>query len=248
MILHSLLFFLLLSCASENTVIRPLVNSVKKNVRSSNEKMYLLKPTIYYLPRFTAADHESCGVDEQTEFKTAENELLLKTCYKTLKFCEMQGTCEIEINKKPYLITVDKKNDDNERLFRTVDTTHCKYGMGASKDTQKSYKFMCVEPFYSVAADLSIYNLGDVLFIPALKNIKLPTGGKHSGYVIVRDSGQLVKGEGRFDFFTGRYNVSKKNPFYNLGLSDNDQKLEYRLVAGAEAEQIRYVRRFPGVR
>lgn len=227
-------------------MVQPLVDKLKID-QSANE-MNLLKPTIYYLPRFSQAEHINCSTEERVSFKTIENKLLLQTCPKILKNCEMQGTCEIQLSKKSHLITIDKKNDNGERTFRFADTKICKFGMGATADSKKTYKRMCIEPFYSVAADLSIYNLGDVIYLPALKNLKLPNGEKHSGYLIVRDSGQLVKGIGRFDFFTGHFGMSKKNPLFNLGFSDDNKKIEYRLVENAEAEQVRYARRFPGLK
>lgn len=245
MFIGCLIFFTLLGCVTQNTVVNPIVKSIQGPL--NQDVTGVLEPSIYYLPHYTDIDHKSC-IDEvgQIDIKTIDNLLLVKSCQKVLKSCEMQGTCLLESHKKKYLVTIDKKNDDNERTFKIVENKICRYGSGSTVDKNKSYRAMCIDPFYSVAADLSIYNLGDVLFIPKLKGVVLPNKEKHSGYVIVRDSGKLVKGDHRFDFFTGFYGISKLNPFYKLGLSDGTQKLEYRLVEDkSEAERIRFLRKFP---
>ena len=60
---------------------------------------------------------------------------------------------------------------------------------------------MCLDPYYSVAADLDIYKLGTVVYVPSFVGVLLPSGVNHDGYFVVRDSGSSIKGYGRFDFF-----------------------------------------------
>ncbi len=91
--------------------------------------------------------------------------------------------------------------------------------------TTKGADATCLIPFISVAADLSLYNPGDIIEMPALKGKKFPllNGGTftHPGYFIVSDTGGAIKGKGRFDFFSGFFGIrNKKNPFGYKGASD----------------------------
>ncbi|MFN7729644.1 MAG: 3D domain-containing protein [Bdellovibrio sp.] len=76
---------------------------------------------------------------------------------------------------------------------------------------------MCLTPFFSVAADPSKYSIGDVICIPGLKGKKMKVTAtrsvRHTGCLIVGDKGAAIKGENRFDFFTGTVAQGPANPF-----------------------------------
>lgn len=57
-------------------------------------------------------------------------------------------------------------------------------------------------PFISVAADPTIYPFGTVLYCPALKDMKLPDGETHAGYLSVDDVGSAITGF-HCDWFVG---------------------------------------------
>jgi 3D (Asp-Asp-Asp) domain-containing protein len=237
-----LFVFLVVSCGSnKNSTQQP----VAVRVLTAEEKQRLLTPTIYYIPKYTEFDHYNCYDSDKIDLVTIDGDLITRSCRKIYKSCEMQGTCQIEVNGEHFLINVDARNGDGVRTFRRVVTAHCLYGLGASKDRVRGYKHMCIDPYYSVAADLSIYNLGDVIFIPLLKGLALPNGEKHNGYVIVRDSGGAIRGVGRFDFFTGYLGLTRNNPFFKLGLGGDSIFPEYEVLRGAEADRIRESRYFP---
>ncbi len=239
-----IILILTAGCVSQNSVVKPLVKSLYQ-VQAAT---IYIKPTIYYLPIYKDTDHKNCDLNSTHEMKTVADQVIVKTCEFVAKSCEMQGTCLISHGKKTVLVTIDQKDSEGRRRFQEIDPGRCKYGFGASSDGTNSFSTMCIDPFYSVAADLSIYNLGDVIYIPRLKNTKLPNGEKHNGYFIVRDSGQLIKGEGRFDFYTGYFSANKKNPFVKMGFASNVEMSEFRMVTGVEAESIRTARRFPFLR
>jgi 3D (Asp-Asp-Asp) domain-containing protein len=238
-------FLFLWGCVTNNTVIQPVLNQFEDSEAVVHKKV---TPTIYYIPRYTHKDMLDCPVGERADIKTIEHVLITRACKKIIKFCEMQGSCEIPLAKKYYLITIDRRNEFEERTFQFVNRKPCYYGLGANKDSKKAFKNMCTDPFYSVAADLDYYKLGDVVHIPELKGVKLPNGEKHTGYFIVRDRGHLIRGPGRFDFFTGHYGLNKKNPFYVKGLTGDVLFPDYRLVTGAEADKVRFYRQFPLIR
>jgi 3D (Asp-Asp-Asp) domain-containing protein len=59
-------------------------------------------------------------------------------------------------------------------------------------------------PCRTVAADLTQYKIGTVLFIPALKGRTCPQNGQPvDGCFIVGDKGGAIRGQGRFDMFGG---------------------------------------------
>ncbi|MBX2996625.1 MAG: hypothetical protein KF681_17535 [Bdellovibrionaceae bacterium] len=100
---------------------------------------------------------------------------------------------------------------------------------------------ICLTPFFTVAADPRYYSIGDVICIPEIENgskkleVPLTRGEKktHSGCFIVADKGSAIKGENRFDFFTGTA-PEKGNPLTDFAdkKSCNQKFQVYR--AGSE--------------
>lgn len=155
----------------------------------------------------------------------------------------MQGSCYIQVDGVKTMINYHKKVGDIVQ-FMLVDRSVCKFGLGNSSDGKQTFSAMCLDPFYSVAADMAIYPLGTVVYIPSIRGISLPDGSIHDGYFVVRDSGQNIDGPGRFDFFTGDLSLNASNPFSNLGLG-GASNYAYFIVSGEEAQSVRVKRQFP---
>lgn len=239
-----LFVFLIVSCSGQRQDKKS--GPVPARILSEEEKQRLVTPTVYYIPRYTLVDHQNCSIEDKIDLIDIYEQLIVSSCRRVYKSCEMQGTCQVQLaDGSNILINVDQRNDRGRRTFQKVTSSQCVYGLGASTDRKMGYRQMCIDPFYSVAADLSIYNLGDVIFIPMLKGLILPNGEAHTGYVIVRDSGQRIKGVGRFDFFTGYLGMTRTNPFFKIGLGGGDLFPEYFVVQGGEANRIRAARNFP---
>jgi len=94
----------------------------------------------------------------------------------------------------------------------------------------------------TVSADPLSYTLGDVLYIPALVGVTLPSGEKHDGYVIVGDyaEGNIDSGADKFSFFTGTVkSEAAENPFVKVGLSDPSNSYQYQNVSEEKAQEVR---------
>lgn len=240
-----LFVFLIVSCSGHQNDRG--ISDDPLRLLSEEEKTRLVTPTIYYIPQYTRQDHEQCAAQDRVDVLDVNNYVIVSTCRRVYRNCQMQGTCRVELdNGRSILINVDRVNEYGIRTFKPVPSnTKCIYGVGNSRDRNSSYRQMCIDPFYSVAADLTIYNLGDVIYMPLLKGVVLPDGSLHNGYVIVRDSGSAIKGYGRFDFFTGYLGIGRGNPFFKIGLGGGVLFPEYYLIRGSDAARVRAERGFP---
>jgi len=81
-------------------------------------------------------------------------------------------------------------------------------------------------PFISVACDISVYPFGTVFEVSVLDKVEIampPFGQnkmKHPKYVVCEDTGSAIKGEGRFDFYTGSYGLQSKANIFGSAASD----------------------------
>lgn len=213
-----------------------------KKVLSEAERARFITPTIYHITDFSEA--MTCAAMSELSLRKSKNNIVkVPLCRKALKSCTLQGSCFITFEGKKTLINYHKKISGGVQ-FMLVDQSVCKYGLGDSSDPSQKFKTMCLDPFYSVAADTAIHPLGTVISIPRLRGVKLPDGSTHDGYLIVRDSGGNIDGRGRFDFFTGDVGLNAGNPFYDLGLG-GEANFEYFIVSGTEAQAMREQRAFP---
>lgn len=197
-----------------------------------------LVPTIYYKPTIRA-DQTKCSLSSLRELLSINGNPLATLCDSDYKKCLMQGSCFVE---QGGVVTSYNYHSSKEGMARFVvtDLKECPYGYGVRSS--------CLDPFFSVAADLEVYKMGDVIFIPRLVGTRLPSGEEHDGFLIIRDSGGGVRGGGRFDFFTGFLDHrSKENPFSVLGLGDPKNRFRFRRASDAEAEAVRQRRGYPGL-
>ncbi len=216
-----------------------------KRILTEFEKTKLATTSVYYIEQFTDTDVNQCDESLKVNLINQNGQLIVRACKKIYTSCLMEGTCLVSIKNKMQMLGVDGRLF-GVRRFRNITGHTCQFGCGASKDLKTTYKNVCVDPFYSVAADLKIYNLGDVIYLPAVRGTKLPNGEVHEGYFIVRDNGGGINGRGRFDFFTGFFTTkSSNNPFIQLRLNDLETFPEYYLIDGSDAENIRKKRNFP---
>lgn len=212
-----------------------------------------LNPTIYYIK--TIDPNQTCS--SKKTIYSVEGKALTKVCTDAYKSCVIEGTCAVlksDSTIKPetgdegssaapainFEVINYIKTKDDRPLFAAVDEDKCPWGLGVSA--------ICLDPYFTVAADLNFHKAGEVIFVDKLKGVKLPTGEVHAGFLIVRDKGGAIKGAHRFDFYTGLLTYrDEKNPFTSVGLNSKTNKFEYRKATAEEAEQFRKERNFPGI-
>lgn len=241
--------FLLLGCGggdSSSSGKNPKRYSrAPKKVLSESQKAKFITPTIYHISDFSAVDNSKCSDAGEINLRKAKDNIVkVKLCNKVYRGCRMQGSCYINYNGQKTMINYHKKVSDGLTQFMLVDRSECKHGMGDSSDGRQTFKTMCLDPFYSVAADTSIYPLGTVIYIQAVRGTALPDGSTHDGYFVVRDSGGNIDGQGRFDFFTGDVGLNASNPFLDLGLG-GEANFDYNVVSNSEGDVVRERRGFP---
>ena len=208
---------------------------------SVEESKKLITPTLYYIPVY---NQSTLPCEARRVLKDEKGNDIIAVCQSVYDSCLMQGTCQILSSGQRLLINVGSVVG-SERRFTLIKNSTCIYGIGASKKLVSKTKTMCLDPYYSVAADLDIYTVGDVIFIPSLVGLAMPDGSIHDGYLIVRDAGGAIKGYGRFDFFTG-FTLNKiSNPLAQLGFADKQTHVPYFLVTGEQALQILIKRSYP---
>jgi len=214
--------------------------SVGKDDEDDVQEEGMLIPTIYYTPLIEEGP-QTCPGDEKVPLLNSRNETLITVCPKTEAACALQGTCYITQNGRMRRFNLSgsfEADSKGSHHFMEMINSECRFGLGVQD--------ICLDPFYSVAADLSHYHPGDVIYIPDVKGVMLPDGTRHSGYFVVRDDGPRITGKGRFDFYTGFLNwTSPLNPLAKKKLADPATRMPYAVVTGPRAEEARRERNFP---
>lgn len=197
-----------------------------------------ITPTIYFLPQYKK-DLNSCK-DRPKDFISPKGRVISTLCEHQWKECLLQGTCKVVDEGREYSLHYHSRIGGEYR-FVFINLNKCPYGIGVRED-------VCLDPYHSVAADLSIQKVGDVIYIPSVRGAILSDGSKHDGYFIVRDTGGAIDGVGRFDFYIGTDSyLDRKNPFVKLGLGDRVTRVPFQVVEGEIAERVRKSRNYPGL-
>lgn len=206
-------------------------------IESDFEKKGDAIPTVYYKARYELAK-QTCEPSQKLPILNPEDEVLVELCPRAHADCTLQGSCMI-VDEDGLSTSINYVRNLNKiPRFVEIDSQRCPFGLGVQN--------MCLDPFYTVAADLDFFRAGDVLFVPALVGLDLPRGVKHHGFLVVRDRGGGIKGDHRFDFFSGFFHYTDaRNPFSQVGLQDQKNRFPYYKVNGKSAELILKKRGFP---
>lgn len=221
-ILGLLLSLLMLSCAP-----------------SSSADISTMSPTIYFKPLIQLKESK-CSSNQKRDLISSSGKKFVSICAKDFNECVLQGSCWIDDGNKKIAYNYHSKKNGIHRFIK-VNLEQCPFGYGV--------RSICLDPYFSVAADLNYYKPGDVIFVPRIIGVELPNGEIHNGFLIVRDSGDGVDGARHFDFFTGNLSHRhKSNPFSRLGLADPSKSFDFRLATKDEAAQVLKSRNYPLVK
>lgn len=220
-------------------------------VASAGSEMRILAPSTYSIH---AVNAKNLVCENIISILNPKGQEILKLCKADYRSCKFEGTCIVETQTGLIGLAYHSTDEEREKTyFSQVDTKICPFGYGYVSGKvykQIKTKHLCLDPFFSVSADLTVYNIGDVLFVPRLQGLELPTGEVHDGFVIVRDSSAFHEGAGdfRITFFTGFFNAeNRSNSFARIGLTDVDNHQEFRLATPEEALTVRLKRNFPSL-
>jgi hypothetical protein len=204
----------------------------------NGELSYVLTPTVYFLPTMVQ-DLSSCRKNSRTMIQP-DGKPIVKVCADQYNQCLLQGTCKIVQGDAS--ITVHFHSIVKQTIyFHQVELNECPFGFGVREN-------LCLDPYFSIAADMSYYNPGDVIFVPAVRGLVLADGRTHNGYFVVRDTGSAIRGLGRFDFYIGQDDpLDSRNPFLQLKLNDPKTRVEFQVVKGELAERVKSSRHYPSV-
>ncbi len=211
----------------------------------------LIIPTVYNLPVYDVS-RLRCDESSQKRLLGSKGQVLAVACAKQVVNCARQGTCILVERsgkaktksrgekasskigwypeKRLAFNFVAKRN--GEYIFRQINLNKCKTGFGSSGS--------CLNPLYSVAADMRFHKPGEVIYVPDIVGTRLPNGDLHDGYFVIKDSGGAIKGRDRFDFYLGiRAGSFRRHPFVKLGLGDKRSRFAYHKISGLTAQVIR---------
>ncbi len=198
-----------------------------------------LIPTIYYIPVIKPEDSKSHCTTQVAPMNTSDKGEKTSLCVSDIKNCRMQGSCVI-VGSSGANIFQYRSGSGAQSVFSKGSLSKCPFGMGV--------KNICLDPYFSIAADPKYFSPGDVLFIDQLYGIVLPSGEIHSGYVIVRDQGGSIKGTERFDFFIGFDDPDDATHiFVHMGFGDPKTRLSFRKISDDMANQVRLSRAYPDI-
>lgn len=224
----------------KNTVLAMLAIALLLSgcANSSGDSLPVIIPTVYYKPIIDKAK-DKCDANDLRDMLTEDGKVLITLCKKNHDNCLMQGSCFVTDGDRTRPIQFLNKKDGVSRWGEKRED-RCPYGYGVRQ--------ICLDPFYSVAADLTIHKPGDVIYVPKIVGVQLPDGTYHNGYLIVRDEGGRIIGEHRFDFFTGFFGpFDNDNSFYRLGLNDITRRFGYQKVNAELAKKVQQSRNYPNI-
>ena len=192
-----------------------------------------LRPTMYYIAneaktecagRYNGSDYDG---SEVSDVLTPAGDLIAKVCTRFFKVLSMEGTGIISDRGQGELTV----NWAGNYRFKIMDK--CVYGEGV--------KGLCLIPYHTIAADLTVYPVGTIIYIPRAEGLILPNGKTHNGYFIVRDTGGAFRGIGpkRVDLFVGA-EEDRDNVFSRVGMDHHTDEKAFKIEGKRKIKAINF--------
>jgi 3D (Asp-Asp-Asp) domain-containing protein len=224
--------------SSDETSANPSPTSKREAPNNDLQAQGDLSPTIYF-HALLRDEGSSCSSGRLVNLYGEKGVTLMRVCSNTLSVCAMEGSCQIARGDKIRSFNYEGQANGHFVFFE-IQPGECVYGYGVQSS--------CLDPFFTVAADARFHKAGEVLYVPKVAGLVLPNGSKHSGYFVVRDQGGRIKGQHRFDFFSGNLKWDDpRNPFFKIELGDQNKKFAYSIVHGETAKKVLRERNYPNL-
>lgn len=212
-------------------------------------EMLTLYPGTYSSKVFDLST-SSCSKNDERTILDSNGSIQTILCEDIYRQCLFLGSCRIITREgRAISLSYHEFNEVLQRQTFVLDSlSKCPYGSGTGRTKDGKIERVCADPYFSIAADINEHLLGEVIFIPALVGLLLPTGEIHDGFLIVRDSGESLRdaGHDRYDFFTGHQDAADpQNIFQRRGLGHYDNTLAYRKATPEETKETLRKRNFP---
>lgn len=236
----SLLFVVGIGCQKRKAapVLRTSQTEVTQEQANIVEDQNGLSPALYFIPILDIKRVDTdCRENEKQPIKNIQGQTITQVCESDYRVCVKQGTCMLNEPRGMRIINFTTRRGKIP-LFSDKIKKECPYGLG--------FKDACLDPYYTVAADLKFHKLGEVIFVPTVRGMKLSNGDTHDGYFVIRDSGSNLKSEKRFDFFTGfDHDTEVSNVFKKMGLDNKENRFKYEKAPESIAAKVRAKRNYP---
>lgn len=172
----------------------------------------------------------------------------LEVCRKDEKDLDMEGAAHMENATTGETFWLNWEKRGKYRRLSETQAKRCPFAYGSLDQKRRP---ICLDAMYALAADMAYYQPGDVIYFPGLDGMPIPEdyqvlGPTHDGYFVIRDVGEMIKGEDRFDIFSGFIHWSDPaNPFSQRGYSDQKKCWPFKKIEGEEADKIRARLNYP---
>ena len=185
----------------------------KVHVPGVEKDLGFFRPTFYRV--VDENEKKFVGLPKDTPILGVKGDTIAMVAAKFKKLLDLEGTGKLADGR---LLNFARWGESREILYRVVE--NCEWGLGVQNaewiSQIEAYKLI---PYRTIAVDPKVIPIGSVVYIPAVRGIRLPKGEIHDGYFLAHDIGTAIKGK-RIDIFvgseSGTHNTFTKRGILNM--------------------------------
>ena len=201
----------------------------KVHIPGTEKTLGFFRPTFYRV--VDENEKKFVGLPKDTSVLGVKGDTIAIVAAKFKRLLNLEGTGKLADGR---LLNFTRWGEDREILYRVVE--NCEWGLGVQNaewiSEVESYKLV---PYRTIAVDPKVISIGSVVYIPAIRGIRLPTGEIHDGYFLAHDIGSAIKRK-RIDIFVGSESGTH-NTFTKRGIL-NMQPLKVFSVSDSVTEEV----------